>query len=179
MIDYTREELVELLQKNPDKFNEWKHAQDDEVNLSETDFSGLTLNEIDFSDVNLNSSSFADCSLSLVNFTNTDLTSVDFTRSHILECDFSDSLMSGADCSYSIINYCNFTDTDMAGCILAEADLSNSDFTAAANLDASRFDEETIWPDPEYLPEGFDAVYSKDLSALQDEEEDSAAMSDY
>ena len=43
----------------------------------------------------------------------------------------------------------------------------------------ARFDEETVWPDPEYLPEGFDAVYSKDLSALQDEEEDSAAISDY
>ena len=24
MIDYTKEELVELLRKNPEKFNEWK-----------------------------------------------------------------------------------------------------------------------------------------------------------
>ena len=48
MIDYTKEELVELLRKNPDRFNEWKQEQDEEVNLSEIDFSGLNLNEIDF-----------------------------------------------------------------------------------------------------------------------------------
>ncbi len=162
MIDYTREELVDLLRKNPERFNEWKREQDEEINLSEMDFSGLNLNEIDFSDVNLNSSSFADCSLSLVNFTNTDLTSVDFTRSHIIECDFSESLMTGTDCSYSVVSYCN---------------LSNSDFSSSVNLHASRFDEDTVWPDPEYLPEDFDAVYSKDLSSLEDE--DDSVMSDY
>ena len=33
MIDYTKEELVELLRKNPEKFNEWK-AEQEEVDLS-------------------------------------------------------------------------------------------------------------------------------------------------
>jgi uncharacterized protein YjbI with pentapeptide repeats len=89
MIDYTKEELVELLRKHPEQFNEWKQEQE-EVDLSEVDFSGIVLNEIDFSDVDLNSSSFADCNLSLVNFTNADLTSVDFTRAKILESDFSE-----------------------------------------------------------------------------------------
>ena len=83
MIDYTKEELVDLLRRNPEKFNEWKIEQE-EVDLSETDFSGIVLREIDFSDVDLNSSSFADCSLSFVNFTNADLTSVDFTRARVL-----------------------------------------------------------------------------------------------
>ena len=59
MIDYTKEELVELLRKNPEKFNEWK-AEQEEVDLSEVDFSNINLSEIDFSDVDLNSSSFAD-----------------------------------------------------------------------------------------------------------------------
>ena len=40
MIDYTKEELVDLLRKNPEKFNEWKLDQE-EVDLSETDFSGI------------------------------------------------------------------------------------------------------------------------------------------
>ena len=179
MIDYTKEELVELLRKNPEKFNEWKLSQEEEVNLSETDFSSMTLNEIDFSDVNLNSSSFADCSLSLINFNNADLTSVDFTRSHIVECDFTDSLMCGADCSYAFMSFCNFTDTDLAGCVLSETDLSNSDLTAAVNLDAARFDDETAWPEPEYLPDGFNPVCGRDLSSLQDDEDEAGMMSDY
>ena len=40
MIDYTKEELVELLRKNPEKFNAWKVEQE-EVDLSEVDFSGI------------------------------------------------------------------------------------------------------------------------------------------
>ena len=52
MIDYTKEELVELLNKYPEKFNEWKVEQE-EVDLSEVDFSGLTLREIDFSKVDI------------------------------------------------------------------------------------------------------------------------------
>ena len=163
MIDYTREELVELLKKNPDRFNEWKAEQgDEEINLSEMDFSGLTLNEIDFSNINLNSSSFADCSLSLINFTNTDLTSVDFTRSHIIECDFTESLMTGTDCSYSVVSYCNFTDTDLAGCIFSEADLSNSDFSSSVNLHASRFDEDTVWLSLDQMAE----LFQRDKSTI-------------
>ena len=177
MIDYTKEELVELLKKHPDKFNEWKEEQE-EVDLSEVDFSGIVLNEIDFSDVDLNSSSFSDSNISLTNFSGADLTSADFTRAKILECDFSESLLTGADCSYAEMTYCNFTDADLAGCIFSESDLSNSDLTASYNLDASRFDEDTIWPDDDLLPEGFDVKCSDDLSSLKDEEEESG-IGDY
>lgn len=170
MIDYTKEEIIELLRKSPDKFNEWKLEQE-EIDLSEVDFSGIVLHEIDFSDVDLNSSSFADSNLSFVNFTNADLTSVDFTRSKILECDFSESLLTGADCSYSEMTYCNFTDCDLAGCVFSETDLSNSDLTAALNLHASRYDSDTIWPDVEYLPEDFDSTYKDDLSSLKDDDD--------
>ena len=44
MIDYTKEELVELLRKNPEKFNERKVEQE-EVDLSEVDFSGINLSK--------------------------------------------------------------------------------------------------------------------------------------
>ena len=39
------------------------------------------------------------------------------------------------------------------------------------NLNASRFDDSTIWPDNEYLPEDFDSSYSDDLSSLKDDDE--------
>lgn len=170
MIDYTKEELVEILRKHPEKFNEWKREQE-EVDLSEVDFSGINLSEIDFSDVDLNSSSFADCVLSFINFTNADLTSVDFTRAKVIESDFSESLLTGADCSYAEMTYCNFTDADMAGCIFSESDLSNSDLTNSYNLPACRFDSDTIWPDPELLPEDFDTNYKDDLSSLKDDDD--------
>ena len=46
--DYTKEELVEILRKHPEKFNEWKVDQE-EIDLSEVDFSGINFSEVDFS----------------------------------------------------------------------------------------------------------------------------------
>ena len=54
---------------------------------------------------------------------------------------------------------------------MLDADFTNSDFTASENLNASRFDDSTIWPDNEYLPEDFDTSYSDDLSSLKDDED--------
>ena len=121
---------------------------------------------------------FADCSISLVNFTGADLTSVDFTRAKILESDFSEASLNGADCSYAEMTYCNFTDADLAGCIFSESNLSNSDLTGSYNINACRFDNDTIWPEPDLMPDDFDAVYKDDLSAMKDEE-DYAQNSDY
>ena len=89
-----------------------------------------------------------------------------------MECDFTDALLTGADCSYASMTYCNFSDSDMAGCILSETDLSNSDLSASQNLNSSRFDDDTVWPDDDMLPEDFDSTGHRDLSALQDEEDD-------
>ncbi len=66
----------------------------------------------------------------------------------------------------------------MAGGVFLESDLTNSDFAGAYNLNACRFDEETIWPETEMLPEDFDSTYSDDLSALKDEDEESS-VEDY
>ena len=55
--------------------------------------------------------------------------------------------------------------------ILRDSDLSNSDFSAAENLSASRFDDSTVWPENEYLPEDFDSSYSDDLSSLKDDDD--------
>lgn len=180
MNSYTKEELYNLIKKSPEEFNNWKqsNAAQDEIDLSEMDFSYLTLDNVDFSGADLNASSFADSHLSAINFNNADLTAVEFTRATVLESDFSEAILSGADFSYAAIKYVNFTDADMAGSIFQESDLSNSDFSGAYNLNACRFDEETIWPDPEMLPEDFDATYSDDLSSLKDEE-DEDSMGDY
>lgn len=178
MSDYTKEELYNLITESPDEFNDWKASQD-QVDLSEMDLSSLTLSNIDFSDVDLNSSSFADSHLSDINFKGADLASTEFTRANVVECDFTESILTSADYSYATLNYCNFTDADMAGGVFLESDLSNSDLSGAYNLNACRFDEETIWPEPEMLPEDFDATYSDDLSALKDEDDEDSSLGGY
>ena len=62
-------------------------------------------------------------------------------------------------------------DADLAGAIFQGADLMNSDFSLSENLNACRFDEDTTWPDNEYLPEDFDSRYSSDLSSLKDDDD--------
>ena len=59
----------------------------------------------------------------------------------------------------------------MAGCIVKEAELTDSDFSASLNLSATRADETTIWPDNDLLPDDFDTNYSKD--DVDDEEQQS------
>lgn len=179
MANYNKEELYNLIKTNPKEFTNWKTGKEN-IDLSELDFSYLTLNDIDFSNIDLNSSSFSDANLSLINFSKADLTSVDFTRASVLESNFTEAVLTGADYSYATIHYCNFTDADMAGGVFQESDLTNTDFAGAFNLNACRFDEETIWPDPEMLPEDFDSTYSDDLSSLKDEDEDEEfSTSDY
>lgn len=165
----TKEELVNLLINDPEEFN--KALKKAAVDLSETDFSNLTLEGVVFNNADLSSSSFADSQLTDVKFTGCDLTSVDFTRTKLIECIFSESVLNGTDFSYSAVNYCGFPDSDLAGAIIREADLSNSDFSMSENLSASRFDDTTVWPDTEYLPEDFDSSYSDDLSSLKDDDD--------
>ena len=171
-MDYTKEELFDLIVNSPEKFNEWKKSQEQEVDLSEMDFSSQTLENVDFENADLNGSSFADCHLTEINFKNTDSTSIDFTRTVLVECDFTDSLLTGADFSYASANYCNFSESDMAGVIFQETNLENSDLSGAMNLNACRFDEDTVWPDQDQLPEDFDGKYSDDLSSLKDNDDE-------
>ncbi len=167
----SKEELVELALKNVDAFNEEVKNSENGVDLSETDFSNATLEGIEFVNADLTSSSFADSHLTEVKFDACDLTSVDFTRANLVECTFNESVLNGTDFSYSRVDYCNFSDADLAGAIFQGADLTNSDLSMAENLNACRFDDETVWPDNEYLPEDFDTKYSSDLSSLQDDED--------
>jgi len=173
----SKEELVNLALTDTESFNkEIKNAKSG-IDLSETDFSGASLDGAEFDNVDLNSSSFSDTHLTEVKFEGCDLTSVDFTRAEIVECSFNESVLNGTDFSYSKVDYCNFSDADMAGAVFQGADLTNSDLSMSENLSACRFDEETVWPDNEYLPEDFDTKYSSDLSSLQDE--DDYGQSDY
>ena len=173
----SKEELINLVLTDVDAFNtEIKNAKGG-LDLSETDFSNIELEGAEFFNVDLTSSSFADSHLTEVKFDACDLTSVDFTRANAVECSFSESVLNGTDFSYSKVDYCNFSDADLAGAIFQGADLTNSDLSMSENLSACRFDEETVWPENEYLPEDFDSKYSSDLSSLQDE--DDYQQSDY
>ena len=165
----SKEELVGLLTDDVEEFI--NYLKGGEVDLSEVDFSNISVEGAIFDNADLTSSSFSDSQLTDVKFIECDLTSVDFTRSNLIECSFNESVLNGTDFSYSRLDYCNFAEADLAGAIFLEADLSNSDFSASENLSASRFDDSTTWPDNEYLPEDFDSTYSDDLSSLKDEED--------
>lgn len=173
----SKEELVDLLTSDTETFNQEIKSISGGADLSECDFSNIVLNGAIFDNVDLTSSSFADANLTNVKFDGCDLTSVDFTRANIVECSFSESVLNGTDFSYATADYCNFSDADLAGSIFQSADLSNSDFSMAENLNACRFDEDTVWPDNEYLPEDFDTSYTSDLSSLKDD--DDFEQSDY
>lgn len=173
----SKEELVDLLNSDIQAFNEAVKDSKGSIDLSEVDFSNSNIDGAVFDNVDLTSSSFADAHLTEVNFEGCDLTSVDFTRATLVECSFAESVLNGTDFSYSVINYCNFSDADLAGAVLQGADLTNSDLSMSENLNASRFDEETNWPDNDYLPEDFDSSCSTDLSSLKDE--DDFESSDY
>ena len=164
-----KEEIINLLINDVEAFNE--AVKKDSIDLSESDLSNLTIEGAVFDDVDLSSSSFADSQLTDVKFNECDLTSVDFTRTKLIECSFSESILNGADFSYAVVDYCGFPDSDLAGAILLEADLTNSDFSMAENLNAARFDDTTIWPENDNLPEDFDSSYSDDLSSLKDDDD--------
>lgn len=163
----SKEELVNLLLSDVDAFNEAVKGAD----LSETDFSSSTLEGAVFDNVDVNSSSFADSQLTEVKFLGCDLTSVDFNRANLVECAFNESVLNGADFSYARADYCSFAEADLAGAIFRDADLTNSDFTESENLNASRFDDSTVWPDNDQLPSDFDSSYSDDLSSLKDDDD--------
>lgn len=167
----SKDELVNLLNTDIAAFNEKIKELKGSIDLSELDFSNSNLEGANFFNVDLTSSSFADSHLTDVKFEGCDLTSVDFTRANIVECSFAESVLNGTDFSYATVDYSNFSDADLAGSIFQGANMTNSDFSMAENLSACRFDDDTIWPDNEYLPEDFDTKYSSDLSSLQDDEE--------
>ena len=167
----SKEDLIGLLQKDVKSFNNEIKNTKTSIDLSETDLSGINIAGAEFINVDLTSSTFSDSHLTEVKFDGCDLTSVDFTRAEIVECSFAEAVLNGSDFSYSKIDYSNFADADLAGAIFQSAEIVNSDFSMSENLSACRFDEDTIWPDSEYLPEDFDTNCSSDLSALQDEEE--------
>ncbi len=169
----TKDDFIALLINNVDKFNkEIEENSQNGIDMTELDLSGLTLIDAVFINVDLSSSSFADSHLTNVKFENCDLTSMDFTRSTLAECYFHNSILNGTDFSYATVDYCNFHEADMAGSVFQESDLSNSDLSTSYNLNACRFDEETIWPENDLLPEEFDGMYAMDLSSLKDDEDD-------
>ena len=176
MSHYTKEELVELIINDASAFNDYRASFDDEIDLTETHFNNCTLNDLNLINIDFSGSTFSDSELSCISFSDCDLTSVDFTRASIIECDFSGSLLTGADLSYATVSYCNLTETDVAGATFNGTDFTNTDLGSTDNLNACRFDEDTVWPDMDMMPDDFDGSYSGDLSMLKDEEEEGSSQ---
>ncbi len=166
----SKENLVEMILDDYDSFVEYKSNNSD-IEIAEADFSHATLEDADFSGMDFSGSTFQEANLSNVKFVDCDLTGVDFSHAQISECDFSGSILNGTSFNYAVVNFSNFSDADMAGVNFCEADLSDSDLSTSENLDSCRFDEDTVWPDNEKLPEDFDCTYNHDLSSLREEED--------
>lgn len=175
----SKDELLELILNDNEAFNEYIcENSDNGIDMSEVDLSNSEIRDVIFKNIDFTSSTFSDSHLFNVQFIECDLTSADFTRSTVTECDFSNSVLNGTDFSYATLDYCNFNEADMAGSVFGESDLSNSDLSTSYNLNACRFDEGTVWPDDDMLPDNFDGMYASDLSSLQDEDDENQ-VSDY
>ncbi len=168
----TKDELITLLIEDVEEFNNYVEENNNGIDLTEVDLSNITVADAVFHNIDLSSTTFSDSHFTNVKFENCDLSSADFTRSNLEECNFNNSILNGTDFSYAVINYCNFNEADMAGAVLQESDLTDSDLSTSYNLNACRFDDGTIWPDDDMLPEDFDGLYSSDLSSLKDDDDE-------
>lgn len=174
----SKDELIDLIINDSEAFNEYMlENKEAGIDLSEVDLTAVELKDLTFTNIDFTSSTFSESHLLSVKFEECDLTSCDFTRTNVTECDFSNSILNGTDFSYAVVDYCNFNEADMAGAIFQEADLTNSDLSTSYNLNACRFDDATIWPDSDMLPDNFDGMYSSDLSSLRDDDDE--VVSDY
>ena len=175
MANLSKDKWLDLILNNKGEYEAAKSQTDEILDLSEVEVLSYEISDVNLNNIDFTGSTFSETQFTNVNFTDSDFTSCDFTRCRFVECDFTNTTLYGADFSYAEVHYCNFQDADMAGAILNEANLEESDFALSENLSACRFDEGTIWPDTDKLPEDFDSTYSYDLSSLQDEEEKSEA----
>ena len=165
-----KKDYADMILNNKTEF-EKIHNENNDLDISEADFSHSTIDDMDFTNIDFSGSTFLESTISNTNFTDCDLSSVDFSRATLTECNFSGAILNGTNFNYATVNYCNFSEADMAGCNLSEANLENSDFSTSENLDSCRFDESTLWPETEKLPEDFDCTYNYDLSSLREEDE--------
>ena len=165
----TKDELITLLIEDVEEFNNYVEENNNGIDLTEVDLSNITVADAVFHNIDLSSTT---SHFTNVKFENCDLSSADFTRSNLEECSFNNSILNGTDFSYAVISYCNFNEADMAGAVLQESDLTDSDLSTSYNLNACRFDDGTIWPDDDMLPEDFDGLYSSDLSSLKDDDDE-------
>ncbi len=168
-----KQDLANLILNDAEEFKKL-HDENNEMEILEAEFSRTTLEDMDFTNVDFSGSTFAESNLTNINFEDCDLTSVDFSRANLSECSFMGAILNGAMFNYATVSFCNFSDADMAGASFQEADLTDSDFSTSENLDSTRFDEGTIWPDTDKLPEDFDCTYNYDLSSLREEDDSSS-----
>ena len=172
MTNNIRENLIQLLLKEDVKsFNALREKETTtKIDLSETDLEGLTLNNANFSEFELNGVNFADSSLENAIFTNTNLTTTNFTGADLKYCNFNNANLSGAYLTNTDATEADFTDANFNGTDLRETNFTNAELSASVNLSQAKFDNLTIWPENQNLPEDFDSSCSN-LSNNNDEDE--------
>lgn len=164
-----KEKLIKLIKSGDiDGANEILKGSSDIINFSETDLSGFDLSGLELVNIDFTGCDFSESTINCSNFSESDLSTANFSRSEILTTNFSNTVLNGTIFIGAKLNNCNFNDADLSGADFSEADLSDSDFSVAQNLSMCIFDNYTIWPDDENLPEEFDSSYHADLSSLSD-----------
>lgn len=176
-----KEDLLQLLKNGSiNEFNENRSYDESELlDLTELDLRGCEIKRANLSYCDLTGSDLSDMYLKSIKFDGSDLTSVDFTGSTLKSCFFSSSVLNGVKFKNTELMQCEFEEADFSGADLSSSDVSSCDLSATENLTECIFDESTVWPADDMLPEDFETTYQHDLSSLRDEEDDFATNYDY
>jgi uncharacterized protein YjbI with pentapeptide repeats len=172
----TKDTALELLEQgNIEEFNTQRpYGKEDLFDLSEVDFTGISLSGVNLSYADLNGADFTEVEMDCIDFSNSDLTSASFARANLTECEFSGANLNGA---FFVGANCfaSFADADLSGADFSAGDFSESDFTLALNMSMCKFDSDTVWPDSSDLPDDFDAEFIPDKT----DEGDDTSSPDY
>ena len=175
-----KESLLKLIQDgNVEEFTSIISKSSGLIDLTESDFTGLTIDGFLFNNVDLSGSDFSVCEITQTKFIDSNLTAAAFLKSNINYTEFINSDLSGVKFNGSTVLECDFAESDLSGTYFIAADLTKSDFSLSQNIDLCIFDDDTVWPDPEFLPDDFDSTYSNDLSHLRDDDDGYASDSGY
>lgn len=174
-----KDDLFQLLRNSSiEEFNKERPFDESKsIDLTELDFRGCELKDANLSNCDLTGSDFSAMYLKNVKFDGSDLTSSDFTGSTVKNCSFSNSILNGVKFNNIITEKCEFEEADFSGADLSSAELSSSDLSTTLNLIECIFDDSTIWPDEDMLPDKFETGYQSDLSSLIDDEEEGFSSS--
>lgn len=166
-----KDDLLKLLKTGQfKKFNENRSYDEENFDLTETDFKETRIEDTNFTNVDLSGSDFSETELSKVDFSGSNLSAVNFSHATLNNCCFSDTILEGSVLSRSAFINCDFTATEFNGANICGADLTNSDLSLCENLIKTSYNKETSWPQDECLPDEFDPETNGGFAEIEDED---------